>query len=573
MKVAAPDGAVDVSQVIAAIDWVVQHRAADGLNIRVLNLSFGTDGIQDYQVDPLTFAVENAWRHGIVVVVSAGNDGYGSPRLNNPAYDPYVLAVGASDTNGTTSQSDDFIADFSSRGDINAPPRRPRPRPLGRQPPRAGLAHRRGVPRRPRRREAVPRQRHLAGRRGHLGRGRAAAPAVPEASRPTRSRPRSSTPGCKLKTRKGEVLESGMKSIDLDKAADKVKDVLAGKIPSAQTFPPATGLGSLEAARGTEHLTDGDNVLAGESRRHRRRRGTASRWRDAAWEARAWSDGAWDGARWRAGNWNGSRWRSDGWTGAAGAPGAGTVPAGAPTTGTAPLARQRMARRRVHPIGSAHLTRVGSSTDATAPSLRAMGVHGEPSGAWFNPVAEFLGTAYLRNAFTMGTEQEVGFLVETLGLEPGMTVLDVGCGPGRHSLALARRGITVDGVDLAPDFVRLATEAATAEDLPATFRELDVRDLDVDGHYDAVVCLCQGGFGLLGGDDEEDVLRRIARAVRPADAWPSRRSRRRSRSAGWRTGRTSIPARVCSTSSPPSGTRRGRSARSTSGPRASRPVS
>jgi SAM-dependent methyltransferase len=139
----------------------------------------------------------------------------------------------------------------------------------------------------------------------------------------------------------------------------------------------------------------------------------------------------------------------------------------------------------------------------------------KPEGAWFNPVAAFLGTAYLRNSFTMGTEQEVAFLVDALGLEPGMTVLDVGCGPGRHSLALARRGVIVEGVDLAPDFVRLATEAAAADDLPATFMELDVRDLDVEGRYDAVVCLCQGGFGLLGGDDEEDVLGRIARAPRP----------------------------------------------------------
>ena len=75
LKVAAADGAVDVSQVIAAIDWVVQHRNDPGLNIRVLNLSFGTDSAQSYQLDPLAYAVEVAWRHGIVVVVAAGNDG------------------------------------------------------------------------------------------------------------------------------------------------------------------------------------------------------------------------------------------------------------------------------------------------------------------------------------------------------------------------------------------------------------------------------------------------------------------------------------------------------------------
>jgi 2-polyprenyl-3-methyl-5-hydroxy-6-metoxy-1,4-benzoquinol methylase len=141
-----------------------------------------------------------------------------------------------------------------------------------------------------------------------------------------------------------------------------------------------------------------------------------------------------------------------------------------------------------------------------------------PAPGWFNEIAAFLGPAYLRNAFTMGTEQEVAFLVGTLGLGPGTRVLDVGCGPGRHSLALARRGVPVEGIDLSPDFVRLAREAATKEGLPAVFRELDVRDLDAAGEYDAVVCLCQGGFGLLGGDAEEDVLRRIARAARPGGA-------------------------------------------------------
>jgi SAM-dependent methyltransferase len=136
-----------------------------------------------------------------------------------------------------------------------------------------------------------------------------------------------------------------------------------------------------------------------------------------------------------------------------------------------------------------------------------------PTGAWFNPIAEFLGPAYLRNAFTKGTKPEVDFLVEALGLEPGMRVLDVGCGPGRHSLALAARGIAVHGVDLSPEFVALAQEASTG--FGATFEVLDVRDLAFDAEFDAAICLCQGGFGLLGGVDDEDVIGRIARAVRP----------------------------------------------------------
>ena len=76
LKVAVADGGADVSQVIAAIDWVVQHKNDNGLNIRVLNLSYGTDSAQDYEVDPLAFAVEQAWKAGIFVVAATGNDGF-----------------------------------------------------------------------------------------------------------------------------------------------------------------------------------------------------------------------------------------------------------------------------------------------------------------------------------------------------------------------------------------------------------------------------------------------------------------------------------------------------------------
>ncbi len=144
-----------------------------------------------------------------------------------------------------------------------------------------------------------------------------------------------------------------------------------------------------------------------------------------------------------------------------------------------------------------------------------MAVERYPGGPWFNEVARYLGPAYLRNSFTMGTANEVEFLVEELGLAPGMRVLDVGCGPGRHSLALARLGIEAHGVDLSPEFIALARAAAATEDLPATFQELDVRDLAFEGEYDAVLCLCQGGFGLLGGDEDEGVIGRIAHAARP----------------------------------------------------------
>ena len=82
----------------------------------MLNLSFGTDSTQDYRLDPLAHAAEVAWSSGIVVVVSAGNAGGTATGLANPAYDPAVLAVGSSNTQGTSDRTDDRVSGFSQRG-------------------------------------------------------------------------------------------------------------------------------------------------------------------------------------------------------------------------------------------------------------------------------------------------------------------------------------------------------------------------------------------------------------------------------------------------------------------------
>ncbi|MEM9130968.1 MAG: methyltransferase domain-containing protein [Actinomycetota bacterium] len=144
---------------------------------------------------------------------------------------------------------------------------------------------------------------------------------------------------------------------------------------------------------------------------------------------------------------------------------------------------------------------------------------------WFAELAEHMGPAYLRYSFTRGTDQEVGALIELLDLQPGDRVLDVGCGPGRHSLGLAAAGMDVTGVDISPRFVDLAAEAGAALDVAIRprFRLADARHLDERG-YDAVISLCQGAFGLAGGPDtelppdrelDEPILAGMARALAP----------------------------------------------------------
>ena len=180
-----------MSQVIAAVDWVVQHRNDNGMNIRVINLSYGTDSLQPYTVDPLAYAVEQAWKAGIVVVTAAGNTGIGTG-LADPAYDPWVISVGAADTMGTPRSP-------TTSPRLSRPASWPGRRGNG-QPPTllAPGAHMQGLrdpgsyidqnnPERGARRPLLPRQRHLGGGRLRNRCGRAAAAEVSAADAETRS--------------------------------------------------------------------------------------------------------------------------------------------------------------------------------------------------------------------------------------------------------------------------------------------------------------------------------------------------------------------------------------------------
>ena len=146
---------------------------------------------------------------------------------------------------------------------------------------------------------------------------------------------------------------------------------------------------------------------------------------------------------------------------------------------------------------------------------------------WFEELADHLGTAYDRYAHTKGTVQEIDHIVEVLGLAPGQRVLDVGCGTGRHAIELSARGIQAHGIDISQRFIDIATSAALPSDEPdpqmrgvrsplATFERGDARSMTFDGDFDAVICLCQGAFGMMTADGEDAaVVAGMARAVRP----------------------------------------------------------
>ncbi|MGZ6672658.1 MAG: S8 family serine peptidase, partial [Solirubrobacteraceae bacterium] len=115
VKAAGADGSTSLGAIVASVGWVIAHRNDNGLHVRVLNLSFGTPPSR-YQSDLLAYAVEQAWKAGIVVVVSAGNEGDNHHGLTSPAYDPFILSIGADDLSGTAAVADDVVPSWSSRG-------------------------------------------------------------------------------------------------------------------------------------------------------------------------------------------------------------------------------------------------------------------------------------------------------------------------------------------------------------------------------------------------------------------------------------------------------------------------
>ncbi len=330
LKVGAADGAVDVSQVIAAIDWVVTHRADPGFNIRVINLAYGTDSTQSYLNSPLTHAVESAWRAGIVVVVASGNSG---GALAMPATDPFVLTVGAADINDPLQTSDDVVAPYSAVGttargvDLLAPGtsitslRVP-----------GGYVD-----------TAYPESRfNFAGTTYAKGSGTSQAAAVVSGvvALVLQAHPEMNPDQVKALLKSTARPLAGAPADAQGAGLIDVAGALAAKVPSAssvkQRWKASTGTGPLEASRGDAHLVaDDGTVLAGEiDLLGQPWKGsiwaplstTGTAWKGGTWNGNVWAgtdfepsltvDGVvWTGRTWRSATWTGRTWRADLWLG------------------------------------------------------------------------------------------------------------------------------------------------------------------------------------------------------------------------------------------------------------------
>ena len=352
VKVADAKGLADVSQVIAGIDWVIRNRKSFGMNIRVLNLSFGTDSSQTYLLDPLSFAVEKAWHKGIVVVVAAGNSGYGDVRLNNPAFNPYVIAVGADDTKGTLSTTDDTVPEWSTSGNAAR-------KPDVVAPGKSLVSFR--TP------GSYIDQTYPEGRLGELyfrGSGTSQSAAVTSGAvalllqhRPGLSpnQVKKTLMSTSTSLRNASSLAQGKGLINLP-AAKSYSSLL-----SLQLHVPSTGLGSLNGSRGTNIISSAGQALTGEkdilgslwllktvlgigegllgglfngklwagvgfvvdpvvglvwSTGVWGNDWTGNKWTDESWTGSKWTGSKWTGSKWTGSKWTGSKWTGDTWSSA-----------------------------------------------------------------------------------------------------------------------------------------------------------------------------------------------------------------------------------------------------------------
>lgn len=127
---------------------------------------------------------------------------------------------------------------------------------------------------------------------------------------------------------------------------------------------------------------------------------------------------------------------------------------------------------------------------------------------------------YLQNSFTQNSEVEAQFLWTALELEIGKKVLDVGCGVGRHAVLLAERGANVTGLDFSHQMLFEAARNAREKGVEVDWVTGDCTDFSFDEPFDAAYCVCEGGFGLIGHDEDPfqhdfQTLQNVSNSLKP----------------------------------------------------------
>jgi 2-polyprenyl-3-methyl-5-hydroxy-6-metoxy-1,4-benzoquinol methylase len=135
---------------------------------------------------------------------------------------------------------------------------------------------------------------------------------------------------------------------------------------------------------------------------------------------------------------------------------------------------------------------------------------------WYEELFVNYGVKYDNESFTQGTVGECDFIEKEIKYNKATKILDIGCGTGRHSIELARRGYRIVGIDLSESQLKRAKEKASQQNLKIDFQKHDARKLPFSHEFDLVIMLCEGSFPLMETDEMNyQILQNAAKALKP----------------------------------------------------------
>lgn len=135
---------------------------------------------------------------------------------------------------------------------------------------------------------------------------------------------------------------------------------------------------------------------------------------------------------------------------------------------------------------------------------------------WYEELFHDFADNYDRENFTAGTIGEADFIEKEINFNKEALILDIGCGTGRHSLELARRGYAITGIDLSPSMIGKAKAMAQKENLKIKFQVRDARDFDFRESFDIAIMLCEGAFPLMETDEMNfSILVNACKSIKP----------------------------------------------------------
>ncbi len=120
---------------------------------------------------------------------------------------------------------------------------------------------------------------------------------------------------------------------------------------------------------------------------------------------------------------------------------------------------------------------------------------------WYEALYENYAHKYDKECFVKGTAGECDFIEREIRGDKSLKIIDIGCGTGRHSIELAKRGYNVTGVDLSESQLKRAVEKAKDQGVAIDFKKHDARNLPFENEFDLAVMLCEGGFSLMETDE------------------------------------------------------------------------